>query len=156
MANKTTNLRERRKVSITFDESLTEQNHRDKTNISNILNKYKKTGMLTHVNHMQGTYADYPNANDFHEIQNVIANAKSMFESIPSHIRAEFNNDPGQFIDFANNPENREELIELGFSDEHLPPAEEPETAPAKKSEPEQKGGSAEGKSTEETPGEES
>lgn len=125
------NLRKRRRVAISdFDETLTEQSHSKHCNIGNILNKYKKTGMLTHVNSMQGRYEDFPNSVDFHAMQNVIANAKSMFESIPSHIRSMFDNDPSKFLDFAQNPENREEMLDLGFSDEHLPAAVEPPTVP--------------------------
>lgn len=93
--------------------------------------------MIHHVNNMQGKYTDYPTAIEFHDMQNIIAQAKSMFESIPSNIRAKFENDPAKFLDYANNPENREEMLEMGFSVEHLPeppikpPAEEPVNVPA-------------------------
>lgn len=130
-------LRIRRRVSLKFGESLTEQSHKKSCQISTILDRYKKTGIITHNNSMQGTYADYPNEMDFHLMQNKIAVAKSMFEAIPSNIRAEFNNDPGTFLSFAQDPENREKMLEMGFSIDHLPPAVEPEPEPAPEPEPE-------------------
>lgn len=135
----TNKLRARRSVTIdNFDDSLTEQNHASRCNISNILNKYRKTGLVTHNSAVQGSYADYPGSVDFHAMQNIIARSKSMFELIPSHIRAEFRNDPGIFVDFATDPDNRDALLEMGFSVDHLPAAAEPppEPAPEPPSEP--------------------
>lgn len=115
-------LRERRRVALVkFDKTLTEQAHLKSCSMSNILNKYKKTGMLNHINNMVGKYEDYPTEMDFHSMQTQIAFAKSMFESIPSHIRAEFDNDPAKFLSFASDPENREHMLKLGFSVDHLP-----------------------------------
>lgn len=119
-------LRKRRRVAISFGESMTEQSHKKSCDINTILNRYKKTGIINHINNMQGKYEDYPSSIDFHLMQTKIAVAKSMFESIPSNIRAKFENDPGKFLDFASNPENREAMLEMGFSEEHLP--EKPET----------------------------
>lgn len=137
------NLRERRSVSIDdFSPSLTEQAHKNQCDIHRIIGKYKKSGLMTHVNAMEGKYADYPNSLDFQLMQVKIATAKSMFETIPSHIRAKFKNDVGQFLDYVTNPENRQEMIELGFKPEHLPdevvaePQPEPEPEPAPEPEP--------------------
>lgn len=129
---KTHPLRTRRKVSITFGESMTEQHHKDRCSMSNILNKYRKTGLVTHNAATVGHYADYPTELEFHLMQNRIAAAKSMFESIPSHIRALFDNDPGTFLSYAQDPDNRDDLIEMGFSADHLPPAAGPAQEAAK------------------------
>lgn len=136
-------LRQRRRVSLDkFDESLTEQSHKKMCSVGSILKKYKKTGLIDHTTSVPGKYADYPNYIDFHLMQVKIANAKSMFESIPSHIRAKFDNDPGKFVDFASNPENRNEMLEMGFDGDNLPePVEapqdpQPEPAPEPAPEP--------------------
>lgn len=125
-------LRKRRRVSLSgFSPSLTEQSHKKSCDIHNILKKYRKTGMLNHVSSMEGKYQDYGTSLDFHRMQLQIANAKSMFESIPSEIRAVFHNNPGVFLDFATNPENREKMLEMGFSIDHLPEkVEEPPVIP--------------------------
>lgn len=133
MSTTTNKLRERRRVHTgNFDKTLTEQNHKERVQIQNILHRFTKTGMLTHVNSLQGTYEDFPTALDFQTMQNIIANAKSMFESIPAQIRAKFKNDPAVFLEAVHDPSMRENLLEMGFSEDHLPPAEGPgpEAAP--------------------------
>lgn len=122
-------LRKRRRVAIDkFEKTLTEQNHKNRVQIQNILNKYTKTGILTHINTVQGSYGDYPTAVDFQTMQNIIANAKTMFNSLPSSIRSEFDNDPAKFLDAVQNPENRDHFLEMGFDAEDLP---EPVEVPA-------------------------
>lgn len=105
-------------------EGLTEQHHKETVDIHNIVKKYEKTGMVTHLAKYEGSYMDLINAPDFQEAQNAIAEAKSTFETVPSKIRELFHNDPVEFVDFMQNPENREQMLELGFTDAHLPPLE--------------------------------
>ena len=119
------NRTDQRKVQVKMPDDevvLTEQQHAKTVDIRNIMAKYRKTGMVDHLNRFQGKYGDFPDASDFHASMNVIAEANSMFESIPAHVRAKFRNDPAQFLDFIQDADNREEMIELGFGDEHLPP----------------------------------
>lgn len=109
-----------------FDESMTEQSHKDECDIHIILRKFEKTGMITHVAAHAGTYGDYTDALGFQEAQNVIAEAASMFESVPAKIREQFENDAGKFLDFIQNDENREQMEEMGFDTSHLTPLEAP------------------------------
>ncbi len=95
--------------------SMTQQNFRDETNINLILAKYAKTGLLDHVNKYGGHYAEMPNENDFHAAMNLVTSAQSMFNELPSGIRGKFYNDPAQFLDFIDDPENRDEAIEMGL-----------------------------------------
>ena len=111
---------------VNFTEpSLTEQSHAETVNINHIMARYQRNRVLDHVNMHQGTYNDYANAPTYYEAQCVIANANSMFESVPPHIRADFQNDPAQFVDFMQNPENREAIEEYGFDASHLPEPDE-------------------------------
>ncbi len=107
--------------------SMTQQHFKDETNINLILAKYAKTGLIDHVNKYGGHYADMPAEDDFHAAMSLVTNAQSMFADLPSGIRANFENDPGQFLDFVDNPDNREEAIEMG-----LFPPEAPELPPEK------------------------
>lgn len=124
--------RYRRKSTVKFpDPSLTEQSHAQSCKIQNIMSKYQQTGILTHVNTYQGTYMDMSGAPDYHEAQNIIAEANSMFESVPSSLRAKFNNDAAQFIEFMQNEENREKMEAMGLDSSHLPPKQqEPQPNP--------------------------
>lgn len=137
--------RYRRKSTIDFSESisLTEQCHKDECSIQNIMKKYKKTGILNHTNEYQGTYMDMTNALDYHEAQNIIAAASSMFETVPAHIRKHFNNDSSQFVDFMQNPDNKSQIEEMGLSTSHLPSDKQtpkPNPTPSKPSKTSEKG----------------
>ena len=41
--------------------------------------------------------------------------------SIPSDIRKQFDNNPGKFYEFVSNPDNKDELIKMGFIEQSLP-----------------------------------
>nr|UXQ88008.1 MAG: internal scaffolding protein [Microvirus sp.] len=120
------------RVDFSDDIGRTEQAHKTDVDIHHIMKQYKKTGVLTHVNQHQGTYGDYAEAPDYSQAQNIIADAKSLFESVPSHIRSDMNNDPQQFVNFMQNPKNREEIEAYGLDASHLPSQDAtPKTSPS-------------------------
>ena len=82
--------------------------------------------MITHTAQYEGTYGDFTDALGFQEAQNVIAEAASMFETVPAQIREQFDNDPAKFLDFIQDDANREEMEEMGFDTSHLTPLEAP------------------------------
>ena len=122
--------RYRRKISIDFEGvvPITEQAHKDEVSIHNIMRRYKATGVLTHVNQYRGQYMDMAQAPEYQEAQNIIADAKSMFETVPADIRQDMHNDPMEFVEFMQNPGNREKIEDYGLDTSHLPPevAEQP------------------------------
>ena len=114
----------RRKVGISFKDSptMTEQSHKDTCEIKNIMGKARKTGIITHQNSYHGTYGDFISAPDYQEAQNKIADAKSMFETVPADIRAQFHNSAKEYLEFIQEPSNRAEMQELGLDTSHFPP----------------------------------
>ena len=88
--------------------------------------KYQKTGLLAHVNRHHGNYGDFMQATDYHTAHNQMLAAEEAFLSVPAKIRATFENDPGKFLEFCQNPDNLDEMREIGL----LPPklAEDPST----------------------------
>lgn len=88
------------------------------------MRKYERTGVIEHVNEHKGTYGNYVGVPDYNEAQNIIADAKSLFESVPAKIRADMHNDPAEFIEFMQNAENREKIEAYGLDSSHLPPVE--------------------------------
>ena len=100
-----------------------EQNHKDRCDIDYIIRQYDKTGLITHVNRAVAEYGDYTEVNEYQEAMNIVLKAQQDFMGIPSDIRAKFQNDPGKFFEFATNPENFDEMVELGL-------AVKPETQP--------------------------
>lgn len=102
-------------------ESMTEQHHGKTVKIQSILSHYEKTGQVPHMARRQPFYADMTSAPNYYEAQCIVAEARSTFEEIPSQIRKQFDNDPGQFLEFIGNPENKAEMAEMGFDVSHIP-----------------------------------
>ena len=97
-------------------ESRTKQSFKDECDINNILRKYQKTGLLTHVASYAGRYEELPSDVDYQESLNAIISAEAAFMSLPSGLRLRFGNDPGEFLQFVSNPANSNELVELGLA----------------------------------------
>lgn len=105
-----------REASLTcLEPTRTQQHQADETDINLIVKRYQQTGMLPQ-GRLQPLYGDFETL-DFHTAQNKIRAAQEAFAAIPAEIRARFNNDPGQFIEFAANPENADELVKLKLRD---------------------------------------
>ena len=120
----------------TGENSRTRQSFRDETDINTIMAKYARTGLLEHVNEHQGQYGDFTKVpEDYHDACNQVLAAEQMFQTIPAGIRARFNNDPGAFLDFADDPANEDEMRSLGLLPSKMaaeqPPARAVEPSPA-------------------------
>lgn len=113
--------------------SRTEQAHKDETDINRIMKKYEKTGLLNHVNQYQGDYGDFTDAPDYQTALNRVMEANEMFMTLPSAIRKQFGNDPASFVEFVGNPQNAQQLIDMGLAERAegasgVPPGKTPET----------------------------
>lgn len=116
------------RVSLSFppDEGRTKQSFKDECDINQIMSRYQKTGILEFVAKHAAQYGDCTGI-DYQEGMQILTQAKSMFAELPSSIRTQFHNDPGEFLDFVNDPENRAEMREMGL----LKPEPEVATPPA-------------------------
>lgn len=106
---------EKLKVSLTTVDARTEQCHKDECDISKIIAKYDKTGVLTHVNNFEAQYGDLTGL-DYNQMLNTITDAKSMFEGLPSEIRNKFDNDPSKFLTFCDDENNAEAMVKMGLA----------------------------------------
>lgn len=95
--------------------SRTKQSFREESEINNILAKYVKTGVIDHVAKHGGNY-DFASSVTFHEAMSVVVKAEQMFADLPADVRKRFVGEPGEFLDFVQNPENHEEMIALGLA----------------------------------------
>lgn len=108
-------LKHRVRVTVnTGTESLVEQYHKEDCDIHVILKRYAKTGVLP-INDAVPHYGDFSNVQTYQQAQNLIARINNYFESLPSRIRERFSNDPNSFLEFVNDPANREECEKLGI-----------------------------------------
>lgn len=109
--------------------SLTQQHQAGETDINFIVKRFSQTGVLPQTA-LAPLYGDFE-ALTFHEAQNKIRAAQEAFNAIPAEIRARFNNDPGEFIDFASKEENYDELVRLKLADPRKPPQSPSEPSPS-------------------------
>jgi len=109
-------IRNRVQFEPDLDEEIrVEQNHKDEVNINNIVKRHGLDLIAKTAAMQTFTFDDNPN-NDFQETMNAILKAKDSFASIPSEIRKRFDNSPAKFLDFVRNPENKDELVNLGLA----------------------------------------
>ncbi len=122
------------RVQITFpkSEGRTKQSFAEQCEINNIMARHQKTGALTHINQHQAQYG-FATSNDFTESMRIVKTAQDMFNALPSNIRTRCGNDPGNFLEFVQDPENIEEMQKLGLIPEQQASEKPPE---AKKTEP--------------------
>lgn len=106
--------RQRIRVYTVTGETMTEQAHAKDTDINYILKNYTRTGMIKHAKDHAGYYDDI-DGQTYHEMLNTVMEARNTFMEMPSAIRNKFNNDPGQFMDFVQNPDNIDEMVEMGI-----------------------------------------
>lgn len=115
------------RTGIVCGPSRTKQAMKDECDINNIMKRYKTTGLITHVKQNPGEYADVSEVSDYRTSLNRIKNAEKNFSRLPATLRARFDNNVADFLDFASNPDNLEEMTKLGI----IPKGKEPAAAPA-------------------------
>lgn len=119
---------------VTRPPSMTKQSFKDECDINNILKQYKVTGMFAHINAKaaQGVYTDLPDPLDFQASLEIVKEANAAFASLPSKVRARFDNNPEAFLAFCSNPANQDELVALGLATKiHQAPDPAPAPVPA-------------------------
>ena len=96
------------------DDGLTEQHHAENCDINKILAQFMETGILPTSTRepVYGNVADH----NFQEVQNQLAEAKSLFEQLPDPVKAQFDNEPFKFLHFAEDPRNLDALVEMGLA----------------------------------------
>lgn len=100
--------------TIETGEGITEQSHKQECDMNYILKDYARTGFIKHANQNAGKYDDVTSV-DFQTAMNTVANVKSMFEGLPSEVRAEFSHNPSNFLDYVQNPANTKVLADRGI-----------------------------------------
>lgn len=97
------------------DESKAVQSQRDESDINTIVRNFGLTGkMPTDVR--VPSYGDFTGVDDYRSALDAIRAADSSFMRMPANVRARFENDPQQFLDFCMNPDNLEEMRTLGLA----------------------------------------
>ena len=91
------------------------QSAKAECDINEIVRRFGLTKVLP-ATPLPPTYADFTEAGDFRESMEVIRLAREAFEALPAGVRYKFGNDPAAFVDFCENPDNIEEMREMGLA----------------------------------------
>lgn len=82
-------------------ESKTKTDQAASTDVNNIIRKYDRTGLITHLREAEGVYADVSEIGSYQDAVNVVQAAEESFLALPPGLRTRFDNDPAQFVDWA-------------------------------------------------------
>jgi phage internal scaffolding protein len=96
------------------DASLAQQHYREECDINTILQKFNITGLIPETP-LSPRYGDFTGIGDYHTAMNRVIAVQDEFEALPAQIRARFDNDPANLIEFLENSDNRPEAEELGL-----------------------------------------
>jgi len=103
--------------------SKTDPSFQKDTDVNQILNKFIKTGHITHLSKIQGTYGDVSEIPDLYIALQKIKDAENEFMRLPAKMRRTFHNDPKVMLTFLADPKNDALAIEMGLkvlSDEQI------------------------------------
>jgi len=99
--------------------TLAQQQFKDECDINNILRQFNVTGLLPEAP-LSPRYGDFTGIVDYHTAMNAVIAAEDGFMALPAHLRARFENDPENLINFLDDSANKEEAIKLGLIDGKL------------------------------------
>jgi len=116
---------------ITYPETRTKQSHKDECDINKIIKSFSITGQVDQMklNAARGIYTDLVGMPDYQEALQITAQAGAAFSTLPSHVRARFDNDPARWLSFMENPANEAEIRSMGLMNNPDPPPT-PQTPP--------------------------
>lgn len=102
-------------LSFDGEDTMTHQSFRDECDVNRIVSSFERTGVLPTTS---GTpmYGDFDNAYSYKEAFDLVCRAQESFMELPAQLRARFENDPAQFLDFVNDPANMDEAVRLGLA----------------------------------------
>lgn len=119
-------------ASIDFSdaEDLTVQSYKDDSDINVLMRRFGVTGQLP-VSAVQPFYGDFSDAVDYQTALDMIKEANASFDALPMEVRKRFGQDPARLMEFLQDPDNRDEAIELGLIEAPPVVVSAPPEAPA-------------------------
>lgn len=94
----------------------TRQEFADECDINILLQQYERTGVLNHFNNGAPQYLDVSDVPDLQTALDVVSRAQTAFMTLPAAVRRDFDNDPVKFVEFAEAPENLEQMRKWGLA----------------------------------------
>lgn len=97
--------------AVQFGVSMTQQHFKDECDINNILKSYR--GKIP-TSEEPAFFMDCT-VNDLQSAYEIAEDIGSRFDSLDSEVRAKFNNNPLELLEFVHNADNQTAAIELGL-----------------------------------------
>lgn len=120
-------------LSFEGQKSLTKQSFKDSTDINWILKQFLPGQMEEFHAKFPGfearKFGDASQVKSLEEMYQYIFDVEETFSELPADQRAKFDNDPVNFVDFCNDPNNQRGLTEMGLvapSTSSAPPVGDP------------------------------
>lgn len=107
------------------DPSLAQQQFRDECDINEIMRRFGQTGILPDQP-LSPKYGDFTGVSDYKTALDRVIAADEEFMSLPAELRARFDNDAANLIQFLDDESNRDEAVKLGL----VEPKEDLSTVP--------------------------
>jgi len=105
----------KRVATLNEQPSMTDQSFKDEVNVNNIINKFNRTGQISHLAKKSGMYADLSTIEDLHSSLTQVVQAQEAFDSLPAELRRRFGNSPVEMVNFLQDPSNDQEAVKLGL-----------------------------------------
>jgi len=115
--------------SLNEEPTRTDQTQKEQCDVKNIMKKYgnKLSNVPDPIKGLQGDFSEIPS---FQQMQDILNQASTTFNSLPSKLRKRFDNDPAEMVKFLEDPNNNEEAVSLGLK---IKPPLPPEPSEAEK-----------------------
>lgn len=108
-----------------FDPSQTVQSDRDDADINVLIERFGLGEVMASGVPMP-SLLDYADVSDFQSAMNAIVKGREAFAQMPPKVRSRFDNDPQKFLEFCEDPGNREEALALGLVERKAEPVKAP------------------------------
>lgn len=98
--------------------SMTKQEFKPEVDINNIVKQFKPHHMaaMLQANLLSGAYQDLPDDYDYQAALDLVRQAETAFMTVPAKIRDRFGQDPAAFLAFVSNPDNLDEVRQMGLA----------------------------------------
>lgn len=106
--------------------SVVQRHFRDQQNVNNIVARYKQTGLDPYADRIGNQRFGFATSKSFTEAMQQVAAVQSAFATLPSAVRAEYENDPAQWLDSQGQDQGSDEIVPPEALQEAVPEAGPP------------------------------
>lgn len=104
-----------RVVHVRQGPSRTRQDFAKDCDINVLMAHYEKNAVMPPINGKEPSYFDASGVPDFREALDIAREASEAFMRVPAAVRKELDNDVHRFVEYCNDPANKEQLQKWGL-----------------------------------------